>query len=311
VKINIIPLRYLSLLSLTGPDAVTFLQGQATCDMTACTETKSINGALCNPQGRIYASFRIAKIEDQQYLLRTYKNIAESTQLGLAKYIVFSKAEIADIENQYSLYGINGDDAHAYINKVFNNTPDGISQSIVVEHDIVIQLDESGQRFECWLHRDSNRKTEIDTETNGDEQQWRAADIHAGFGEVEDSSQDLFIPQMLNYQITGQVSFTKGCYTGQEVVARMHYRGKLKRRMYLASVSSKTTPLAGQALYDGQSDQSIGNIVNAVSTEAGRYDLLAVITNVHAETGEVYLSTNADKPLNIRQLPYAVKEGQA
>ena len=134
------------------------------------------------------------------------------------------------------------------------------------------------------------------------------SDIADGEAQIQAATQDIFIPQMLNYQATGHVSFTKGCYTGQEVVARMHYKGKTKRRAYAACITNSQTDeeLAGQTLYVEGNKQGIGTVVNSVLTADGSASVLAVITIALAESGHIHLG-NADGPtLSLNELPYAL-----
>ena len=303
MNIIITPLQQLSLLHLFGPDAETFLQGQACCDVSLCTLDKSIEGALCNPQGRMYASFRLAINDDESYLLRTNTNIAQDTIDRLGKYIIFSKANIMRADN-YSVYGVSGSDASPYLKKLFGQVPEIVAESVTVKTATLIRLDEEGSRFECWIENTSPLKKILENEDPGKTEYWKQENIASGWGEIEAETVDMFIPQMLNYQLTGQVSFTKGCYTGQEVVARMHYRGKLKRRMYLINIETDENLSAGQPLFNGKSEQTIGNLVNIVSTEHGQHEALAVITNSDAEASSVYLHKDGQVQITIKELPY-------
>lgn len=305
MDITVTPLPDLSLLRLAGVDAETFLQGQACCDVSLCTLDTSITGALCNPQGRMYSSFRLAKNGDHSYLLRTNTDISQDSVAGLGKYIVFSKAEI-ELANNYVVYGIFGHDAADFLKQTFGQVPESVATSTTVDSATLIKLDDQVSRFECWIDITSPLKTTLDNQSQGSPEHWKQENIKAGWGEIEAKTVDMFLPQMLNYQATGQISFTKGCYTGQEVVARMHYRGKLKRRMYLASIETKKEPSAGQPLFDGKSEQSIGNLVNIASTKQGLYQVLAVITNAQAEAGKVYLQQDGSTPLLILELPYSI-----
>ncbi len=307
MNISVTPLPHLSLSHLVGPDAETFLQGQACCDVSLCTLDTSITGALCNPQGRMYSSFRLALNGDDSYLLRTNTDITQGTVDGLGKYIVFSKADIERADH-YRVYGISGADATAFLKQTFGQVPESVAGSATTETATLIRLDEKGSRFECWIENTSPLKQALDNENQGMPEHWKQENIVAGWGEVEAETVDIFIPQMLNYQVTGQISFTKGCYTGQEVVARMHYRGKLKRRMYLASIETDEELSAGQPLFNGESEQSIGNLVNIASTQQGQYQVLAVITNTQAKAGKVYLQSDGRDQLSIEELPYNLEE---
>jgi tRNA-modifying protein YgfZ len=130
-------------------------------------------------------------------------------------------------------------------------------------------------------------------------------DIRAGIPTIYDRTADAFVPQMANMQLIDGVSFNKGCYTGQEVVARMQYLGKLKRRMYLAEVESDTPPQPGDELFSTSttSQQGSGSVVAASPLGGGRYEILAVVEVRSAESGEVRLSDHGPV-LQFKALPY-------
>jgi hypothetical protein len=134
---------------------------------------------------------------------------------------------------------------------------------------------------------------------------WALLDIRAGIPSVHAETSDAFVPQMANMQLIDGVSFTKGCYTGQEVVARMQYLGKLKRRMYLAEVTAPEPPLPGDGLYSpsSRSEQSAGRVVDACAVGGDRYELLVVVEVGAAEGGEVSLGEGGPT-LALREPPY-------
>ncbi len=123
----------------------------------------------------------------------------------------------------------------------------------------------------------------------------------------------MFIPQMLNFDIVGGINFKKGCYTGQEIVARMHYLGKLKQRMYLAQVSTKEKPQPGTALYakDSTNEQSIGNIVYSRPSPDGHYDLLAVIKKDNIGKHRIAAGTIEGPEVHIKELPYSLESAES
>jgi folate-binding protein YgfZ len=139
---------------------------------------------------------------------------------------------------------------------------------------------------------------------------WALMDIRAGVPTVFEQTIEAFVPQMTNLQLLDGVSFTKGCYTGQEVVARMQYLGKLKRRMYLAHVAAAQAPQPGDALYSpiSESGQGAGRVVDARPSPDGGYELLAVIEIAGAEHGGLRLGDAEGPPLTLRELPYALPE---
>jgi hypothetical protein len=135
---------------------------------------------------------------------------------------------------------------------------------------------------------------------------WALLDIRAGLPTVYDQTAEAFVPQMANLQLVEGVSFTKGCYTGQEVVARMQYLGKLKRRMYLARIAAADVPPPGTDLYapGSESGQGTGKVVDARRAPAGDIEALVVVETGSAETGDVRLGGPDGPPLTFSPLPY-------
>jgi tRNA-modifying protein YgfZ len=136
---------------------------------------------------------------------------------------------------------------------------------------------------------------------------WEWLDIHAGLPTVMARTQEQFVPQMANLELIGGVSFKKGCYTGQEIVARSQYLGKVKRRMFLAHIASDLAPQPGDKLFgQGPEEQSGGMIVNAQPAPDGGYDTLAVVLSTSVEAGDVHWNTPDGPVLTFASLPYAI-----
>ena len=299
------PLTHYGLLAIDGPDTAKFLQGQTTCDLTQVTDQSSQNGACCTVKGRLYSSFLIGRLNDEQYRLRMRHDIVDDTQQRLAKYIVFSKAEQTNTSDDYLILGLKGDQAKQNIAAIFGDIPSSLHNSISKDKHLVTAIE--GDRFECWLHKDdweelwpalSNELTIIGSSY------WELLAIRAGIADICTLTQETFIPQMLNYQVTNAVSFTKGCYTGQEIVARMQYKGKLKRRMYRIALNHCESPTPGDEIFN-DSGSSIGNLVNIHQLKPQQYEALAVITNEQADHPSLTLAKNNAK-LEVLSLPYAI-----
>ncbi|MGH8623004.1 MAG: YgfZ/GcvT domain-containing protein, partial [Burkholderiales bacterium] len=134
---------------------------------------------------------------------------------------------------------------------------------------------------------------------------WEWLDIRAGIPVILPATQEAFVPQMVNLDVIGGVSLSKGCYPGQEIVARMHYRGTLKQRMYLANVAESDSPQPGDKLYSpGLGEQACGTIVNAARSPEGGCDVLAVIQIASAEKGDVHWKAPGGPALKLLPLPY-------
>jgi len=299
------------LLTVKGPDALKFLQGQLSCDVQALHDNASSLGAHCTHQGRAISCFRAFMLDADTVALSMPNAIMANASAALAKYIVFSKAEIDDTNTPYCGIGLSGANAAKLIETHLENLPtsiDGVSHS---EQAYVIKLAE--QRFECWLKPEAAigfwRKAASKCQ-RASQNDWQLMNIQAGIPELQAETADTFIPQMLNLQALGGVSFHKGCYTGQEVVARMEYRGKLKKPMYRIGFDlskDETLPTPGQALFALDKKQSVGNIVIAARAEGNRGEALAVITSSSIEAGGVFLDEEKSKKLAILNLPYAIK----
>lgn len=270
-------LPYWSFLQIAGLDSSKFLQGQLTCDIAGASETHATPGAHCTPKGRMLSSFWIARRDPQTYWLRVRADIAAGATAALAKYIVFSKAKISKQEQLLAL-GLNGPDAAAAIKAFGGNLPAGMNGVVSTAGGLIVQLDEAGLRFEAWLPEDEAialwQSCKNFATVNPDF--WRWLDIRAGLASVSAGTVEAFIPQMLNYEQIGGISFTKGCYTGQEIVARTQYRGQVKRHLVRAEVSA-AAPAPGSDIV-GADGRALGQVVDAVERGDGVSDLLIVVS---------------------------------
>jgi len=299
------------LLIVKGPDTLKFLQGQLSCDVQALQNNASSLGAHCTHQGRAISCFRAFMLGPDAVALSMPSAIMANASAALAKYIVFSKAEIEETNTSFCGIGLAGANAATLIETHLASLPSSIDEVSHSEQGYVIKVAE--QRFECWLKPEAAMdfwRKAADQCQRASQNDWQLMNIQAGIPELQAETVDTFIPQMLNLQALGGVSFHKGCYTGQEVVARMEYRGKLKRPMYRIGfdlAKEETLPRPGQALFALDKKQSVGNIVIAASAEGNKGEALAVITSSSVEAGEVFLNEEKSKKLAILNLPYAIK----
>ncbi len=299
-----------ALLHLTGPDSLKFLQGQITCDTRKVDSLTTVAGAYCTPQGRMVCDFQLGQVGDEHFLLRLRADIAEAAVSTFGKYIVFSKAELDPERRDWQVVACWGDTAGETLREMIGQLPAGPNQAAAGEGYLLVQLDEAGTQFEAWLdmeqHGDHFESIKQHM-SSGDSASWEALQIRAGRGRVEGATVEEFLPQMLNYDITGHVAFDKGCYTGQEIVARLHYRGKAKRRMYLAE-SAQLPPLApGSALTAIGSESNAGTVVNSVALEDSALYLVSA-TESAAAAGLSALEGSGGQELHVGELPYSIPE---
>ncbi|MBN7798185.1 YgfZ/GcvT domain-containing protein [Parahaliea mediterranea] len=301
------PLNHETLLQVSGADAANFLQGQATCDVREVDARRARPGAWCTPQGRVLADFLLLQLGPGHYGLRLRADIAEATAARLGKYIVFSKAELAPA-GDWRVFGCWGAGAGDTLLPLVGELPRERHDCVGGEGFHLVQVDEGGAQFELYL--DTAARADLpralaDTAQAGSADDWRALEIARGIGRVEAATVESFLPQALNYDLCDFVSFRKGCYTGQEVVARLHYRGQSKRRMYIARVGTQTPPAAGDSVYTAQ-EQVVGTVVNAVAAAAGEVHLLASVAE-KSLAGSLRLGSGSGPELAISNPPYPLE----
>ncbi|MCP5186757.1 MAG: folate-binding protein YgfZ [Pseudomonadales bacterium] len=303
-----------ALLHLEGPDTLTFLQGQLTCDTRKLSSEQALPGLYCTPQGRVICDFLLLQLAPGHVALRLRSELRADSAATLAKYIVFSKSRLLADDDDWQLVGCWGPGAASALRGAFGEVPGGQYQISQGEGRVLVQTDAGGEMFECLL-RGAQAGTLLDRlqqdASPAARTAWEASLIRAGVPRIAAATSGEFIPQMLNYDLTGQVSFSKGCYTGQEVIARMHYRGKPKRRLYLASLTQGELaggdpPAPGLALYSA-GEQSVGTVVNAAQGEGGQWQLLVTATREGA-TGGLHLASPAGPRLALGELPYPVPQ---
>ncbi|MCD5995156.1 folate-binding protein YgfZ [Pseudomonas sp. CDFA 602] len=288
-------------LAVRGVDAGKFLQGQLTCNINYLNETTSSLGARCTQKGRMQSSFRIV-FEGDGCLLAMARELIEPQLLDLRKYAVFSKSKLTDESDTWVRFGLqDGDGVLVSLGLDLAQETDA-----VVRANDLIAIRVSPARAELWVRAeqaDSIKSRLASQLSEGSLNDWLLGQIQAGIGQVFSETREEFIPQMINLQAVGGVSFKKGCYTGQEIVARMQYLGKLKRRLYRLSVDSNEIPAPGTPVFSPVHASAVGNVV--VAAQSGQtVELLAILQGDAAENGQIHLGSPQGTALEIRELPY-------
>jgi hypothetical protein len=291
------------ILALRGPDANKFLQGQVTCNLNYLSDSQCSLGARCTPKGRMQSSFRIVSVTDG-YLLAMANELLEAQLSDLKKYAVFSKSKLTDESQAWLRLGLNGaDDALRSLGLELPTDADS-----VVRHQELLALRLSDGRAELWVPAAQAEAIKAQLAAQLPEaplNDWLLAQIRAGIGQVMGSTRELFIPQMINLQAVGGVSFKKGCYTGQEIVARMQYLGKLKRRLYRLELHDSQVPEPATALFSSARASSVGEVVVAARSGTG-VELLAVLQDEAALDGHIHLGSAEGSTLSVLDLPYTL-----
>ena len=303
------------LIAAFGPDTPAFLQGQVTSDVRQLTPTHSQLSAYCSPKGRMLAIFRLFRRGDSYYLRMPRERI-EPLLKRLRLFVLRAKTTLEDASDQLVRIGLAGPHAAALLENALGMAPAQVDAVVQTKEITAIRLPGPQPRFELhgglqdisalW-NAFLGRTTPVGAEP------WHLLDILAGIPTVYTETTEAFVPQMTNLQLINGVSFRKGCYTGQEIVARTQHLGRLKRRMYLAQVDSATRPHPGDELFSPQTGttQSAGKIVAACRHPEGSYAVLAVVAIDCAEDGRVLLGDATGAALNFAPLPYAFADNTA
>ncbi|MEW5505454.1 MULTISPECIES: folate-binding protein YgfZ [Pseudomonas] len=301
------PLSHEGVLAVRGADAAKFLQGQLTCNLNYLSDTQASLGARCTQKGRMQSSFRIL-LQGDGVLLAMASELLEPQLADLKKYAVFSKSKLTDESAAWVRFGLsNADQALASLGLELPAETDSVARS-----DTLIAIRVSPGRSELWVpveHTEAVRAQLATQLQPADLNQWLLGQIRAGIGQVMPQTRELFIPQMLNLQAVGGVSFKKGCYTGQEIVARMQYLGKLKRRLYRLSLDATELPEPGTPLFAPSHNSAIGEVVIAAKADQC-VELLAVLQAEAADSGDVHLGALEGPGLHLLDLPYSLDRDQ-
>jgi len=289
------------ILAVRGSDASKFLQGQLTCNLNYLNESTAGLGARCTQKGRMQSSFRIV-LQGDGCLLAMASELIEPQLADLKKYAVFSKSKLTDESAAWQRFGIvNGDGVLTALGLSLGHEPHS-----VVRHGELIAIRNSPGRAELWVPAEQAPALVErlgDQLAHGPLNDWLLGQVRAGIGQVLGPTREAFIPQMLNLQAVGGVSFKKGCYTGQEIVARMQYLGKLKRRLYRVELTGHSAPQAGTALFVSGRDSAIGELALAADTATGS-ECLAVLQADAVEAGDIRLGDPQGPALQLLTLPY-------
>ncbi|PTQ79885.1 hypothetical protein C8R21_12112 [Nitrosospira multiformis] len=303
-------LSHFGLIHFGGEDAETFLQGQLSCDIRRVTASGASYGSYCNPKGRILATFLILRTTDDGYLMQLPAMLLAGIQKRLAMYVLRAKVKLADSSGAWVRIGVAGCHAAALLREILGEIPAAPLGVRHGEKGSIIRLAED--RFQLLILPEQAPTIWEDLSRNAvpvGKPCWDWLEIRAGIPHILPATQEQFVPQMVNLDALGGISFQKGCYPGQEIVARTQYLGKIKRRMYLANIRSETCDLpieAGDELFSADlGEQSAGMVVNPASSSDGGTDLLAVIQASSVEAGEIHWKSLDGPALGIMPLPYS------
>lgn len=300
-QVKLSPITNRTVLSVQGLDSAKFMQGQFTCNLNEVSEKAFRHGACCNAKGRMVANFTLAKTQNEHnYLLALDASLADTLQAHLKKYMVFFKSTL-DPSN-YIIAGISGANADNLITQEFGGCPTDDYGQYTFEQGLVTKLPFSAG-YEIWLHPDHAESTVnslISKTQLTSQQSWPLNLIKHGLPQLTHEQMEEQIPQMVNLGLLEGISFNKGCYTGQEIVARMQYLGKMKRHMYRVRIDGVLAK-SGDSLFTADA-KAAGSLINT-ATESDYTEALAVIEDKHLEA-PLFADSDLSTAVELLSLPY-------
>jgi len=307
-------LSHRALVAVHGKDAAEFLQNQLSNDVREVSESRSQLTSYCSPKGRMLAIFRLFRRGDEFYLSLP-EELVEAVVQRLRMFVLRSDVTLEIVTDTFVHLGVSGPDAEDELDSLLGEVPKSVDDVLRSDDCTVIRVAGIHPRFEIYGPLDCAKRLwqglNVRCAPVG-EPAWGLLEVMAGIPVVHAETVEAFVPQMANLQLVGGVSFKKGCYPGQEVVARMQYLGKLKRRMYLVRIADEPPAAPGTDIFSAADpEQSAGQIVEARPHPDGGQVALAVIRIAAADKGDLHLGL-ADGPLlEFLDLPYPVAEATA
>ncbi|MDQ7730116.1 folate-binding protein [Halomonas sp. SpR8] len=295
-------LNHLAALDVKGADAEKFLQGQTSAQVSLADGRFAPLTCFCTPKGRMLANAQLVRLGEEHFRLLLSVTLLESLANHLKKFAAFYKTELVSLPDLIVIGA--RDDAQSLANQLDLELPDQVGTHTHNDQASVLRYPGETSRWLLCFDKDHNVDVASVQDDQASRNAWQLEDIRSGLAWLTDAQQDHFLPQMLNWEALGGISFKKGCYTGQEVVARAHFRGQVKKRLMRVSLDTDTLPEVGASVVNGD-DKAVGEVVVSATAPQGSVELLAVMnTKVAEEQTPLFL---AGGPATLLPLPYAIE----
>ncbi len=305
-------LSHQGLISVDGEEASNFLQGQVTNDIRNVSEQHSQLSAYCTHKGRMLGNFRVFKRGESFYLRMPISQL-DAALKRISMFVLMSKVIIKDSSLSLIKMGLSGPNADQILGDLLPSLPAEVDDTSQCNGLTIIKIAGPHPRYEIIGELDALKKTWQQLDVHAAPVGagcWESLDIQAGIPTIYPSTSEAFVPQMTNMQVINGVSFKKGCYTGQEVVARMQYLGKLKRRMFRIHIDTDEPVNPADKLFAANSNtaQGTGQIVSAQPDPDGGYVALAVINIADTANSQLKLHNETGPAVTLQDLPYQIEE---
>ena len=295
-------LNHLAALDVKGADAEKFLQGQTSAQVSLADGHFAPLTCFCTPKGRMLANAQLMRLGEEHYRLLLSNTLLDSLESHLKKFAAFYRAELT---SQRDLVFIGAsDEAQSLANQLGLTLADQVGTHTSNDQACAIRYPDETPRWLLCFANDSKVDLASAQDDQAGRNAWQLEDIRSGLAWLTDTQQDHFLPQMLNWEALGGISFKKGCYTGQEVVARAHFRGQVKKRLMRISIETTALPEVGASVVNDD-DKAVGEVVVSAFNDQGGVELLAVMNTKVAEEETSLFLTGASAAL--LSLPYAIE----
>ena len=304
-----VPMTHLGLIDAVGEDATGFLHNLFSNDVKKLGADAAHWTSFNSPKGRMLASILLWH-GAEGYRLALSADVHPEMLKKLSMYVLRSKVKLADSSAARAVLGLSSKTLSERLGAAKLPVPAAPMRASTRDGVTVIRLDARRALIDAPAEKMADLWAVL---LDGGvapacTQAWQWLDIQAGIPVITKATQDDFVAQMINYELIGGVNFHKGCYPGQEIVARTQYLGKLKKRMYRVTAPSNATPGVGDELFaPGFDDQSVGKLVTVTPSPNGGFEALAVIRMQAAEGGVIHLGTPKGPALRLATLPYALE----
>ena len=295
----------------TGEEAAAFLHGQLSNDMTGMDAGRARLAAYCTAKGRMLASFVVCR-SGADLLLACHASVLPATLKRLSMFVLRAKVKLSDASQELALLGLVGPSAHRWLGA---SAPAQTWDARAMDEATVIALPKGSGDPEAmarwlWIGPAAGVDRVLSDLPALDLAHWQWLEVRSAVVPIVAATVEQFVPQMINYELVGGVNFKKGCYPGQEVVARSQYLGKLKRRGTLVHGMTEMTP--GQEVFWSQDPgQPSGLVAAAAAAPQGGWDALVELKTVALDAGSLHLGTADGAPLVPQALPYVLPQDPA
>ncbi len=303
----LVSLSHYSAISLSGEEQSSYLQGQVTCDVNNTNEHSLLVGAHCNAKGKVFSAFRLINRNNAHLLIQPQSSLTASIT-ELKKFGVFAKVDITQTSD-LSIYALVGEQASELLQANFSQVPDSLTPVVHADGTSIVYI--AGKEIRYLLIDEVDKLaakiTSFDLTTYSSPV-WDLLEINEGFVQLTEQTSGEYVPQMLNLQAINGISFTKGCYLGQETVARMQYLGKNKRALFSLAVNLNK-PLSSDDVIEkqlGDNWREAGDILASYQSDNGNCYIQAVLSSDVDETTQLRVKSQPEKKVAVQSLPYSL-----